>query len=470
MTEQADRGARTSGLDLHVGPLGRKVRAGLMDAFREAIRTGRLAPGTLLPSSRVLAHDLGLGRNTVVRVYSELINEGWLLGQHGSGTKVAQRSAELVAEREPPRPPAARPRLAQDLRPGRPDLSSFPREEWIRAVKRAVSAAPCEAFGYTDPHGRGELRAALARYLARARGLRARAGNVVVCSGAAEGLRLVAGVLRKLGVTTVAVEEFGLQTQREALLKAGLDAVPMPVDADGADLSTLDGAPTPGAVLLTPSHQFPLGVALHSDRRAAVVDWARRRGTLIIEDDYDGEFRYDRSPVGALQGLDHDRVIYLGTASKSLAPGLRLGWLVVPDHLVGSIVAEKGWAEETVGFLNQLAMTDFIESGAYDRHIRAMRSQYRRRRAQLVEMIDRHAPAARVTGMSAGLHLVVEQPGCTGAEVVRRAAREQLTVEPLDFFRHPGSTSDRDGVAIGFAAPSASAWSGALAALVRALR
>jgi GntR family transcriptional regulator/MocR family aminotransferase len=213
-----------------------------------------------------------------------------------------------------------------------------------------------------------------------------------------------------------------------------------------------------------------LGVALHPDRRAAVVDWARRRGTLIIEDDYDGEFRYDRSPVGALQGLEHDHVVYLGTASKSLAPGLRLGWLVLPDHLVASVVAQKGETEETVGFLNQLAMTEFIESGAYDRHIRAMRAQYRRRREQLVETIGRHAPTTRVTGMSAGLHIVLEQPGRTGVELVRRAAREQLVVEPLDFFRHPESTSDRDGVAVGFAAPSPSAWSGALDALVRALR
>jgi GntR family transcriptional regulator/MocR family aminotransferase len=470
MSEQSADGLRASGLDLHIGHLGRNLRAGLMDAFREAIRTGRLAPGTRLPSSRVLADDLGLGRNTVVRVYSELINEGWLTARHGSGTEVAQRSAEQPTERERPRPQTARPPLMHDLRPGWPDLSSFPRQEWVRAVKRTVTTAPFEAFGYTTPHGHSELREAISQYLARARGLHAQADNVVVCSGAAEGLRLVAAVLLKAGVRTVAVEEFGLQTQRETLLKAGLDAVPIPVDADGADLSTLDDAPTPGAVLLTPSHQFPLGVALQSDRRAAVVDWARRRGALIIEDDYDGEFRYDRSPVGALQGLDHDRVIYLGTASKSLAPGLRLGWLVVPDHLVELIIAEKGWAEESVGFVNQLAMADFVESGAYDRHIRAMRSQYRRRRQQLVDAIGRHAPSARVTGMAAGLHIVVEQPGRTGAELARRAAHEQLTVEPLDFFRHPGSTSDRDGVVIGFAAPSSSAWSGALDALVRALR
>ncbi|HEX8867133.1 MAG TPA: PLP-dependent aminotransferase family protein [Lentzea sp.] len=464
-----DRAARTPGLDLHLGHLGRNVRAGLMDAFREAIRTGRLAPGTRLPSSRVLATDLGLGRNTVVRVYSELISEGWLTGVHGSGTEVSRRSAELL-HRSGPRTPPARSPFVHDLRPGRPDLSSFPRDEWIRAVKRTVGTAPFEAFGYTDPHGRSELRDAVARYLARARGLRAQAGNVIVCSGAAEGLRFIAATLAATGVTRVAVEEFGLQTQRLTLEKAGIEAVPIPVDADGADLSELDRVPDLGAVLLTPSHHFPLGVALHPDRRAAVVDWARRRGTVIIEDDYDGEFRYDRSPVGALQGLDHDHVIYLGTASKSLAPGLRLGWLVLPDHLVGAVLAEKGEFEDSVGFVNQLAMTDFIESGAYDRHIRAMRSQYRARRQQLVETISRHFPTARVAGMSAGLHVLVELPGRTGAELVRRAAREQLAVEPLDLFRNPGSTSDRDGVVVGFATPSPSGWSGALDALVRVLR
>ncbi|MGI5502300.1 PLP-dependent aminotransferase family protein [Lentzea sp. CA-135723] len=461
-----EHAARTAGLDLHLGHLGRNVRAGLMDAFREAIRSGRLAPGTRLPSSRVLAGDLGLGRNTVVRVYSELISEGWLTGVHGSGTEVSRRSAES-GERALPRVPVVRPQVVHDLLPGRPDLSSFPRDEWIRAVKRTVGAAPFEAFGYGDPHGRDELREALARYLARARGLRAQAANVVVCSGAAEGLRLVADALAATGVSRVAVEEFGLPTQRQTLVRAGIEAVPLPVDADGAVVSELDRMPEVGAVLLTPSHHFPLGVALHPDRRAAVVDWARRRGTVVVEDDYDGEFRYDRAPVGALQGLDHDHVIYLGTASKSLAPGLRLGWLVLPGHLVGAVAAQKGETEETAGFVNQLAMTDFVESGAYDRHVRAMRVRYAKRRRQLVEALG---PDVRVAGMSAGLHVLLEVPGRTGAELVRRAAREQLVFEPLGKFRHPESTSDRDGVVAGFATPSPSAWSGALEALVRVLR
>lgn len=456
-----------TGLDLHLGRLDGNVRAGLTDAFRDAIRAGRLAPGTRLPSSRALADDLQVARNTVVRVYSELVNEGWLTALQGSGTAVSERVAEFAGER--PHPAETRSRPGHDLRAGHPDLSSFPRDEWIRAVKKTISTAPFEAFGYTDPHGRGEFRDTLARYLTRARGLRAHADNVVVCSGAAEGLRLVAAALAAAGVTRVAVEEFGLPTQRRTLTDAGLETVALAVDADGVDPSVLEGLPAIGAVLLTPSHQFPLGVTLRYDRRAAIVEWARRRGALIIEDDYDGEFRYDRSPVGALQGLDREHVLYLGTASKSLAPGLRLGWLVVPDRLVDAIVEHKGDTEETVGFVNQLAMTEFVESGAYDRHIRAMRAQYRRRRRHLVETLARHAPDVRAAGMAAGLHVLLEQPGRTGGELVRRIAAERLTVEPLDFFRHPDAASDRDGVVIGFAAPSPSGWSGVLDALIRAL-
>ncbi|RSD09213.1 MocR-like pyridoxine biosynthesis transcription factor PdxR [Amycolatopsis eburnea] len=463
----AERRPRTTGLDLHLGRLDGNVRASLTDAVRDAIRAGRLAPGTRLPSSRALAADLQVARNTVVRVYSELINEGWLTGLQGSGTKVSERVAEFVEEQ--PRPADTRSRPGHDLRPGHPDLSSFPGDEWIRAVKKSISVVPFEAFGYTDPHGRGELRDTLARYLTRARGLRAHAGNVVVCSGAAEGVRLVAAALAAAGVTRVAVEEFGLPTQRRALADAGLETVPLAVDADGVDPSVLDRSPGIGAVLLTPSHQFPLGVALRYDRRAAIVEWARRRGALVIEDDYDGEFRYDRSPVGALQGLDRDHVLYLGTASKSLAPGLRLGWLVVPDRLVGAVIAQKGETEETVGFVNQLAMTEFVESGAYDRHIRAMRAQYRRRRRHLVETLARHAPKVRMAGTAAGLHVLLEQPGRTDDELVRRIATEQLTVEPLGFFRHPDAAAARNGVVIGFAAPSPSGWPGVLERLVRAL-
>jgi GntR family transcriptional regulator/MocR family aminotransferase len=240
-----------------------------------------------------------------------------------------------------------------------------------------LNIAPFEAFGYTDPQGRPELRNALAQYLARARGVRARPGNIVICSGAAEGLNLVAGALAEAGVAAVAVEAFGLDAQRPALTRAGLRCRPMTVDSHGTDvmaLDVIDVMEDAGAALLTPSHQFPLGVSLHSNRRAAVVDWARRTGGVIIEDDYDGEFRYDRSPVGALQGIDPERVIYMGTASKSLAPGLRLGWLVLPHRLAGAVGRQRGEREETSGFVDQLAMVEFIVSGSYDRHIRTMRT------------------------------------------------------------------------------------------------
>jgi GntR family transcriptional regulator / MocR family aminotransferase len=467
----ATTGSQSSvaGLDLYLDRPGGRVRDGVMEAIRDAIRSGRLVPGIQLPSSRALAADLGVARNTVARAYAELIAEGWLTSQHGSGTLVSQRAAEVVRSvASPPKRRTPR-RLDHDFRPGHPDLSSFPRTEWSRAVKRALNAAPFEAFGYTDPQGRPELRGALAEYLARARGVRARPGNIVICSGAAEGLNLVAGALAEAGVAAVAVEEFGLYTQRASLARARLRCPPLTVDSRGADVMALDGMAEVGGVLLTPSHQFPLGVPLHSDRRAAVVDWARRTGGLIIEDDYDGEFRYDRSPVGALHGIDPEHVIYMGTASKSLAPGLRLGWLVLPARLVHAVGRQRGEREETSSFVDQLAMAEFIVSGSYDRHIRTMRAQYRRRREQLVAAVARSSPKTTVAGMPAGLQVMLELAGADESALSRQRAWRRLGVDGLDLFRHPEAGSKRNGLVVGFAAPAPSAWSAALDALIRLL-
>jgi GntR family transcriptional regulator / MocR family aminotransferase len=458
-----------AGLDLYLERPGGRVRDGVMEAIRDAIRSGRLVPGVQLPSSRALAGDLGVARNTVARAYAELIAEGWLTSQHGSGTLVSQRAA-LVARSVSSLPKRrTERRLDHDLRPGHPDLSSFPRTEWSGAVKRALNAAPFEAFGYTDPHGRPELRSALAQYLARARGVRARPGNIVICSGAAEGLNLVAGALAAAGVVAVAVEEFGLHTQRASLARARLRCPPLTVDSHGADVMALDCMADVGGVLLTPSHQFPLGVSLHSDRRAAVVDWARRTGGLIIEDDYDGEFRYDRSPVGALHGIDPEHVIYMGTASKSLAPGLRLGWLVLPDRLIHAVGRQRGEREETSSFVDQLAMAEFIVSGSYDRHIRTMRAQYRRRREGLVAAVARSSPKTTVAGMAAGLQVMLEVAGADESVLSRQRGWRQLGVDGLDLFRHPETDSKRNGLVVGFAAPAPSAWSAALDALIRLL-
>ena len=467
----ATTGSQSSvaGLDLYLDRPGGKVRDGVMEAIRDGIRSGRLVPGIQLPSSRALAADLGVARNTVARAYAELIAEGWLTSQHGSGTLVAQRAAEAVRSVASPPKRRTERRLDHDLRPGHPDLSSFPRTEWSRAVKRALNAAPFEAFGYADPQGRPELRGALAQYLARARGVRARPGNIVICSGAAEGLNLVAGALAEAGVAAVAVEDFGLHTPRASLARARLRCPPMAVDSHGADVMVLDGMADVGGVLLTPSHQFPLGVPLHSDRRAAVVDWARRTGGLIIEDDYDGEFRYDRSPVGALHGIDPEHVIYMGTASKSLAPGLRLGWLVLPDRLVHAVGRQRGEREETSGFVDQLAMAEFIVSGSYDRHIRTMRAQYGRRREQLAAAVARSSPKTAVAGMPAGLQVMLELAGADESALSRQRAWRRLGVDGLDLFRHPEAGSKRNGLVIGFAAPAPSAWSAALDALIRLL-
>jgi GntR family transcriptional regulator / MocR family aminotransferase len=232
-----------AGLDLHLDRPGGRVRDSVMDAVRDAVRSGRLVSGTRLPSSRALAADLGVARNTVARAYEELIAEGWLTSQHGSGTLVSQRAEQVVRSvASPPRERTPR-RFDHDLRPGHPDLSSFPRAEWSRAVKRALDSAPFEAFGYADTHGRPELRHALAEYLARARGVRARPCNIVVCSGAAEGVSLIAGVLAGDGVAAVAVEEFGLASQWASLRGAGLRCPPLPVDGDGADFEALTAMP-----------------------------------------------------------------------------------------------------------------------------------------------------------------------------------------------------------------------------------
>jgi GntR family transcriptional regulator/MocR family aminotransferase len=458
-----------AGLDLHLDRPGGRVRDSVVEAIRDAIRSGRLAPGARLPSSRTLAADLGIARNTVARAYAELIAEGWLTSQHGSGTSVSRRSAEFVRSAAAPPQRAAPRRLDHDLRPGHPDLSSFPRAEWSRAVKRALDAAPFEAFGYADPHGRPELRRALAQYLARTRGVRARPCNIVVCSGAAEGLGLVAGALADARIVAVAVEAFGLSSQRASLTRAGLRCPPITVDSHGADVMALDDMAEVSGVLLTPSHQFPLGAALHSDRRAAVVDWARRTGAVIIEDDYDGEFRYDRSPVGALHGVDPEHVIYMGTVSKSLAPGLRLGWLVLPERLIEGVVGQKGETEETSGFVDQLAMAEFISSGSYDRHIRTMRALYRRRREQLVAAVSSSSPTTTVAGMQAGLHVMLELAGGDESALSRRHAWRQLGVEGLDLYRHPEIGNERNGLVIGYAAPAPSAWTAALDALIRLL-
>ncbi|MEU2626657.1 MULTISPECIES: PLP-dependent aminotransferase family protein [Kitasatospora] len=460
-------------LDLTAGrSRGLGLRAALEDALREAVRTGRLPRGTRLPSSRELSRDLGIARNTVAEAYAQLSAEGWLASRQGSGTVVADRGTPSVPA---PASPAPRtPAVRHDLMPGRPDVSRFPRSAWLAAARRALATAPHEAFGYTDPRGRIELRRALAGYLARVRGVRTDPERLLVCAGYTQGLGLLCEVLREQGVGTVAVEEYGLPPQLEVLSAKGLATAALPLDAGGARTDLLAGTGA-GAAVLTPAHQFPTGVPLRAARRAAAVAWARESGGLVVEDDYDGEFRYDRQPVGAMQALDPERVVHAGTVSKSLAPGLRIGWLALPAALVGPVARRKELADGQSGVMDQLTLAELIASGAYDRHVRRSRLQYRRRRDRLVAVLAERAPEVRVTGIAAGLHAVLElPPGSLDEEELRRqAAWLGLSLNTLGWCRTPSAGPEPErppALVIGYGTPSDRAFEPALDALCTLIR
>ncbi|MEU6852336.1 PLP-dependent aminotransferase family protein [Actinacidiphila alni] len=485
MNDWATRGEHAADYDLLLdlaaarAAAGGGARAGLEHALREAVRDGRLGTGTRLPSSRVLARDLGLARNTVADAYAQLVAEGWLTARQGSGTQVAPRPVVTAAKvtarpADAPPPPIAPAELVPDaatglpysLWPGSPDLSSFPRAAWSAAARRALAAAPNEAFGYTDPRGRPELREALTAYLARVRGVRTDPDHLVICTGYVQGVGLLARALYGRGARRIAVEALGFPDTRTLLRTAGLETVPLEVDGDGARVEHLAGVQ---AALLTPAHQFPTGVPLSPGRRTAVTGWARGSGALIVEDDYDGEFRYDRQPVGALQGLAPDHVVYAGTASKSLAPGLRLAWLAVPPHLLDAVVREKRLADHHSPVLDQLTLAEFLTSGAYDRHVRRMRQHYRRRRDRLVTALAARAPHVHVSGIAAGLHAVLQLPPETGplSAVVTRARAAGLALSGLPVYGAPPTAPP--ALVIGYATPPDHAFTGALDRLCTAL-
>jgi GntR family transcriptional regulator / MocR family aminotransferase len=453
----------TSGVDLHLDLAGSRRRRVLESALRDAVRDGRLSAGTRMPSSRSLAGDLGIARNTVAGAYAQLVAEGWLEARRGSGTRVAARGVAPGAPAAVTEVEVTRARF--DLRAGLPDLTSFPRAAWLTAARRSLHAAPYEAFGYPDPGGRPELRLALADYLARARGVDVTPDRVVVCSGFTQALTLLCHALRARGATSFAVEAYGHQSHRTVIAANGLAPTTVTVDGEGACVEELVDA---DAVLLTPAHQFPLGSTLVAQRRNRAVAWARASGAVLIEDDYDGEFRYDRAPLGAMQALAPDHVVYAGTASKSLAPGLRLAWLVLPPDLIEATLAAKQLTDGPSA-VEQLTLADFIASGAYDQQVRRARLAYRRRRDKLVAALARNVPDARVTGIVAGLHAVVQQPeGRTEAEVVASAREHGLLLEGLSDYR-VGAQPHHPALVVGYATPPEHAFSTAIARLCAVL-
>ncbi|MET8540682.1 PLP-dependent aminotransferase family protein [Kitasatospora sp. NPDC004799] len=466
------------GGDLHLDLTERRaagagLRAALEDALREAVQDGRLAPGTRLPSSRALGEDLGIARNTVVEAYGQLTAEGWLSSRQGSGTTVARRAVpEPVRARRPAAPTAPQEQAVRhNLTAGRPDLSLFPRTAWLAAARRALATAPHEVLDYGSPLGRIELRQALTHYLARVRGVRTDPDHLLICSGVTQGLGLLCAALRERGARTLAVEEYGLPPQHAIVRAAGLTTAPVPLDADGALVDRLDGRA--GAVLLTPAHQYPTGAALAAGRRSEAVRWAREQDRYVVEDDYDGEFRYDRQPLGAMQALDPERVVYVGTAAKSLAPGLRLAWLALPDALVEPVARLKALADTMSPVLDQLTLAELIASGTYDRHVRRCRLHYRRRRDRLVAALAEHAPQVRVTGIAAGLHAVLQlPPGSTPEpELLARARQAGLSLNGLAWHRAAPAPADAPpALVVGYATPPEHAFPAAVRALCELLR
>jgi len=472
--QAAGAGSAASGLDLHLDLTGPRVRVTVEAALRRAVQSGRLPAGTRLPATRTLAADLGIARNTVADAYGQLVAEGWLTARQGSGTRVARPPAAPGERRgQDGAPPAAAtqaPRPRYSLRPGVPDLGEFPRAAWLAASRRAITAAPSEAFGYGDPQGRPELRAALASYLARARGVRASPDRIVICSGFTQALALLCRVLAASGAAELAAEACGHQHHRNVIAAQGLSCRPVPVDENGAIIGAVDEFPDAAALLLTPAHQFPLGVPLAPGRRGDAVAWAARTGRVVIEDDYDGEFRYDRRAIGAMQALAPEQVVYAGTASKTLAPAVRLAWLVLPARLLDPVVAAKLVADLHGSSLDELTLAELINSGGYDRHVRRARLLYRRRRDRLVAALARAVPDARVTGVAAGLHAVLFlPPGMREAEVVASAARRGLALDGMGGFGPPGVVHP-EALVLGYATPPAHAFTTAVGRLCAALR
>ena len=403
-----------------------RLRRSLTEALRTAIQSGRLPAETVLPSSRRLAVDLGVSRGVVTDAYDQLVSEGYL--------DVKPRFPPVVTAVAAEPPPAAEPSAPSwrfDFAATTPDVSLFPRRAWIRAVERALRRAPDAALDYGDPGGRIELRNALSAYLARVRGVRVDPGRIVVTQGFGHGFDLLCRVLSERGATTLAMETPSHPELWATVTQSGLRLVGCPVDSDGLrthELPALDA----DAALVTPAHQFPTGVVMAPARRLSLVDWAGAREALVIEDDYDAEFRYDRNPVGAVQGLDPERVAHVGTASKTLAPALRLGWMSPPPDLVEEVRERRRISDSASPAVDQLALAELLSTGEYERHVVRARHEYRHRRDRLVRALSTQLPRLEFGGAAAGMQLLLQLPDqVDDVAIADSAASQRIGVRAL---------------------------------------
>jgi GntR family transcriptional regulator/MocR family aminotransferase len=443
---------------------GETLRTALERAIRDAIREGALRAGVRLPSSRRLADQLGVSRGVASDVYAQLEAQGFIEMSARSAPLVASVSTVPAHAAAQPKPTARRPPRF-DMIATRPDVTLFPLGQWMGALKHATRKLPVSALDYGDPRGEASLRATLADHLGRTRGVVADPAQIIVVQGTAQGMDLLLRVLAARGAGRVGVEDPSMELQHTQIIAAGLETVGRPVDHDGIDLGALDA----DALILTPAHQFPTGAVLSGPRRRAVLTWAREQSGLVMEDDYDAEFRYDREPVRALQGLDPARVAYLGTVSKTLAPALRLGWIVVPEDLADEAANMKLLLDVFSPALDQLALQFLIESGDYDRHVRRVRAIYHERRDRLVAALTTHLPDYPVTGIAAGLHAVLQLPAGTDDQaIVREALADGIRVECLSRFAR-NDENDAAGLLIGYSRLHQASTNRAVAALAKVI-
>ncbi len=453
-------------MDLHLdidNAVGRSLRERLQISLREAVRSGRLAPGARLPSTRSLAVELGVSRGVVSEAYAQLVAEGYLHARHGAGTTVASGvfGATSVKARA-----ARQMHIRYDLNPFRPALDGFPRAAWLAALGRVVRSVPDEQLGYPDPLGVPRLRQVLASYLGRVRGVRVEEDRVLVTAGVRQGLALLWQTFASQagqGVGAIAVEQPGWRGIAETAIGAGLELAPIPVDEQGLQVDRLCKRDDIGAVVVAPAHQYPTGAVLSASRRTELLAWARRTGGLIFEDDYDAEYRYDRRPIGSLQGLAPEHVVYAGSASKTIAPALRLGWLVLPARLAGPVAETQRRGGGMPSPLDQLACADLIERGELDRHLRRQRNRYKRRRDAVLQALATRLPDMPIRGVAAGLFVVLDLPDRMDERaVLARARASGIAIE--------GVGGKPNGLIIGYANLDVTAAPHAIGDLAAAIR
>jgi GntR family transcriptional regulator/MocR family aminotransferase len=414
-------------------------------SLREDIRSGRLLGGARMPSTRGLAAELGVSRGVVTEAYGQLAAEGYLNTRQGAPVRVTTAVRASI-----PHAPARSllGSFAYDFHPGLPDLAGFPRDGWLRSLRTALHSSPHGALGYGDPRGVPELREALGDYLGRVRGTAADPEQMLICTGFTQGLSLACRTLSGHGVHSIALEDPGWHPHKLIVEQAGMGIVPIPIDDQGLCVDRLARSDA-DVVVVTPAHQFPSGAVLSPERRAALVEWAESGERLIVEDDYDGELRYDRGAVGALQGLAPERVLYCGSASKRLAPGMRLGWLLMPPWLAWQLVAAKAVEDSGSEIVGQLALCDFIVRGELDRHLRRMRRQYSSRRDALLQALARWLEEAVAGRDPAGLYERVELPGDVSEQALLASAAERgVGVEGLSL--HNFTPDGPPGLVLGY--------------------